>query len=120
MYAGGASEVVTGRLLRRLSSREEAVVDVPPAQIALAWLLHKPGVSAPIVGTTNWPTSTKRSLRTLARAACGGAATSEFPECARGGGSRRRSAVAEVVAVGDSLWREPEHFDRRLVVAAKT
>jgi aryl-alcohol dehydrogenase-like predicted oxidoreductase len=26
--------------------------DVPPAQIALAWLLHKPGVTAPIVGAT--------------------------------------------------------------------
>jgi aryl-alcohol dehydrogenase-like predicted oxidoreductase len=26
--------------------------DVPPAQIALAWLLHKPGVVAPIVGAT--------------------------------------------------------------------
>ncbi len=25
---------------------------VPPAQVALAWLLHKPGVSAPIVGAT--------------------------------------------------------------------
>ncbi len=25
---------------------------VPPAQVALAWLLHKPGVSAPIVGST--------------------------------------------------------------------
>jgi 1-deoxyxylulose-5-phosphate synthase len=25
---------------------------VPPAQIALAWLLHRPGVTAPIVGTT--------------------------------------------------------------------
>jgi aryl-alcohol dehydrogenase-like predicted oxidoreductase len=25
---------------------------VPPAQVALAWLLHKPGVTAPIVGTT--------------------------------------------------------------------
>jgi aryl-alcohol dehydrogenase-like predicted oxidoreductase len=25
---------------------------VPPAQIALAWLLHKPGVTAPIVGAT--------------------------------------------------------------------
>jgi aryl-alcohol dehydrogenase-like predicted oxidoreductase len=24
----------------------------PPAQIALAWLLHKPGVTAPIVGAT--------------------------------------------------------------------
>jgi aryl-alcohol dehydrogenase-like predicted oxidoreductase len=25
---------------------------VPPAQVALAWLLHKPGVTAPIVGAT--------------------------------------------------------------------
>ncbi|MGH3922055.1 MAG: aldo/keto reductase, partial [Pseudonocardiaceae bacterium] len=25
---------------------------LPPAQIALAWLLHKPGVTAPIVGAT--------------------------------------------------------------------
>jgi aryl-alcohol dehydrogenase-like predicted oxidoreductase len=25
---------------------------VPPAQIALAWLLHKPGVAAPIVGAS--------------------------------------------------------------------
>ncbi len=26
--------------------------EVPPAQVALAWLLHKPGVTAPIVGAT--------------------------------------------------------------------
>jgi 1-deoxyxylulose-5-phosphate synthase len=26
---------------------------VPPGQIALAWLLHRPGVTAPIVGTTS-------------------------------------------------------------------
>jgi 1-deoxyxylulose-5-phosphate synthase len=26
--------------------------NVPPAQVALAWLLHKPGVTAPIVGAT--------------------------------------------------------------------
>ena len=25
---------------------------IPPAQVALAWLLHKPGVTAPIVGAT--------------------------------------------------------------------
>lgn len=25
---------------------------VPPAQVALAWLLHRPGVTAPIVGVT--------------------------------------------------------------------
>jgi len=29
-----------------------AARDVPPAQVALAWLLAKPGVSAPIVGAT--------------------------------------------------------------------
>ena len=28
---------------------------VPNAQIALAWLLHKPGVTAPIVGATKLP-----------------------------------------------------------------
>jgi aryl-alcohol dehydrogenase-like predicted oxidoreductase len=28
--------------------------DVPPAQVALAWLLHKPGVTAPIVGATKF------------------------------------------------------------------
>ncbi len=26
--------------------------EVPPAQVALAWLLHKPGVTAPIVGAS--------------------------------------------------------------------
>jgi aryl-alcohol dehydrogenase-like predicted oxidoreductase len=26
--------------------------DLPPAQIALAWLMHKPGVAAPMVGAT--------------------------------------------------------------------
>ncbi len=26
--------------------------DLPPAQVALAWLMHKPGVTAPIVGAT--------------------------------------------------------------------
>ena len=25
---------------------------LPPARVALAWLLHKPGVTAPIVGAT--------------------------------------------------------------------
>jgi aryl-alcohol dehydrogenase-like predicted oxidoreductase len=26
---------------------------VPPAQVALAWVFHQPGVTAPIVGTTS-------------------------------------------------------------------
>jgi aryl-alcohol dehydrogenase-like predicted oxidoreductase len=34
-------------------SEVAAARNVPQAQIALAWLLHKPGVSAPIVGATN-------------------------------------------------------------------
>lgn len=29
--------------------------DLPPAQVALAWLLHKPGVTAPIIGATKLP-----------------------------------------------------------------
>jgi aryl-alcohol dehydrogenase-like predicted oxidoreductase len=29
-----------------------AEAGVSPAQVALAWLLHKPGVTAPIVGAT--------------------------------------------------------------------
>src|SRR5205085_1150732 len=33
---------------------------VPPAQVALAWLLHKPGVTAPIVGATKLATSRTR------------------------------------------------------------
>jgi len=34
------------------ASEVAAARGVPPAQIALAWLLHKPGVTAPIVGAT--------------------------------------------------------------------
>ncbi len=29
-----------------------AALDSTPARVALAWLLHKPGVTAPIVGAT--------------------------------------------------------------------
>jgi len=29
--------------------------DVPPAQIALAWMLHKPGITAPIIGASKMP-----------------------------------------------------------------
>ncbi|MBV9947662.1 MAG: aldo/keto reductase [Myxococcales bacterium] len=47
----GASEESDRRTLERL---EEVAKQrgVPPAQVALAWLLHKPGVTAPIVGAT--------------------------------------------------------------------
>jgi aryl-alcohol dehydrogenase-like predicted oxidoreductase len=38
---------VADRLTQVAASR-----DVPPAQLALAWLMHKPGVTAPIVGAT--------------------------------------------------------------------
>jgi aryl-alcohol dehydrogenase-like predicted oxidoreductase len=40
---------------RELASRLEAIGrerGVPPAQIAIAWLLHQPGVAAPIVGAS--------------------------------------------------------------------
>ena len=43
------------RRLRRSSTRSSEVAaarGVPSAQVALAWLLHKPGVTAPIVGAT--------------------------------------------------------------------
>ena len=47
LYRPELDEPVLDRL------REVAVERaVPPAQIALAWLLHKPGVTAPIVGAT--------------------------------------------------------------------
>jgi aryl-alcohol dehydrogenase-like predicted oxidoreductase len=29
--------------------------DVPPAQVALSWLLHRPGMTAPIIGATRLP-----------------------------------------------------------------
>ena len=42
-----ADERVIGRVEKLASTR-----GVPPARIALAWLLHKPGVTAPINGTS--------------------------------------------------------------------
>ncbi len=42
-----ADFAVVDRLLEVASER-----GLPPAQVALAWLLHKPGVTAPIVGAT--------------------------------------------------------------------
>ncbi len=42
-----AEFVVVDRLLEVAGER-----GLPPAQVALAWLLHKPGVTAPIVGAT--------------------------------------------------------------------
>jgi aryl-alcohol dehydrogenase-like predicted oxidoreductase len=49
LYGGttGADERVQERV-RTLA----AAFGVPPAQIALAWLLHKPGVTAPIIGAS--------------------------------------------------------------------
>jgi 1-deoxyxylulose-5-phosphate synthase len=38
---------VTDRLSKVAAERS-----LPPAQVALAWLLHKPGVTAPIIGAT--------------------------------------------------------------------
>ena len=47
LYRPELDEPVLDRLREVAAER-----GVPPAQIALAWLLHKPGVTAPIVGAT--------------------------------------------------------------------
>ena len=47
MYGRPEDFEVIDRVLELSADR-----DVPPAQIALAWLLHKPGVTSPIVGAT--------------------------------------------------------------------
>ena len=47
LYRPELDESVLDRLREVAAERA-----VPPAQIALAWLLHKPGVTAPIVGAT--------------------------------------------------------------------
>jgi aryl-alcohol dehydrogenase-like predicted oxidoreductase len=47
MYGRPEDFEVIDRVLELSAAR-----DVPPAQIALAWLLHKPGVTSPIVGAT--------------------------------------------------------------------
>ncbi|MGH8933428.1 MAG: aldo/keto reductase, partial [Egibacteraceae bacterium] len=46
LYADADFDVVD-RLVEVAGER-----DLPPAQVAIAWLLHKPGVTAPIVGAT--------------------------------------------------------------------
>jgi aryl-alcohol dehydrogenase-like predicted oxidoreductase len=52
------------RVIERLESIS-AEIGVPPAQIALAWLMHKPGVVAPIVGASK-PGHLKDALAALA------------------------------------------------------
>ena len=47
LYSGPADFDVVDRVAEVAAGR-----GVPPAQVALAWLLHKPGVTAPIVGAT--------------------------------------------------------------------
>jgi 1-deoxyxylulose-5-phosphate synthase len=47
MYFQEADFQVLDRVLALAEARR-----LPPAQIAMAWLLHQPGVAAPIVGTT--------------------------------------------------------------------
>jgi len=47
MYGRPEDFEVIDRVLELSAAR-----DVPPARIALAWLLHKPGVTSPIVGAT--------------------------------------------------------------------
>jgi aryl-alcohol dehydrogenase-like predicted oxidoreductase len=47
LYGGPGDFDVIDRVVEVAGKR-----DVPPARVALAWLLHKPGVTAPIVGAT--------------------------------------------------------------------
>ena len=47
----GATAESDDRVIARVQELATAR-GVPPAQIALAWLLHKPGVVAPIVGAS--------------------------------------------------------------------
>jgi 1-deoxyxylulose-5-phosphate synthase len=57
-----ASDEFGSNLYKRTEDADRSVVDrlnevarargLPPAQIALAWMLHKPGISAPIIGAT--------------------------------------------------------------------
>jgi aryl-alcohol dehydrogenase-like predicted oxidoreductase len=47
LYGGPGDFDVIDRVIEVAGKR-----DVPPARVALAWLLHKPGVTAPIVGAT--------------------------------------------------------------------
>ena len=47
----GSTEDADGRVLERLDAMAKAR-GVPPAQIALAWLLRQKGVAAPILGAT--------------------------------------------------------------------
>src|SRR2546429_10004109 len=47
MYTREADDRVVDCVLQVAADR-----GLPPAQVALAWLLHKPGVTAPIIGAT--------------------------------------------------------------------
>ena len=46
-----ATAVSDGKVIARVQDLA-AAHGVPPAQIALAWLLHKPGITAPIIGAS--------------------------------------------------------------------
>jgi aryl-alcohol dehydrogenase (NADP+) len=49
LYAGTAES--DNKVIARVQTLAEAY-GVPPARIALAWMLHKPGIAAPIVGAS--------------------------------------------------------------------
>jgi aryl-alcohol dehydrogenase (NADP+) len=50
MYYQDSDFAVVDRVVELAERRE-----VKPAQIALAWLLHQPGVTAPIIGASKMP-----------------------------------------------------------------
>jgi 1-deoxyxylulose-5-phosphate synthase len=47
----GATAEADDKVVTRVQALAEAH-GVPPARIALAWLLHKPGITAPIIGAS--------------------------------------------------------------------
>jgi 1-deoxyxylulose-5-phosphate synthase len=48
LYGRPADEAIVDRVAELAAPRR-----VSPAQIALAWMLHQPGVTAPIIGATH-------------------------------------------------------------------
>ena len=62
LYSESADFDVVDRVARSRGARR------PAAQVALAWLLHQPGVTAPIVGATKARPRRRRAGRRAARA----------------------------------------------------
>src|SRR5258708_36017 len=71
---------------------------VPPAQVALAWLLHKPVVTAPIVGASNPLTGWRDGAGGARRGVCDSDGAGAGAARARGGGARAYDAASGMSA----------------------